>query len=128
MGAEKQVTRQAFEDGKGFRVIVGDAGIIFVAHQNVARIHVGAADDHGVEPAGALLNLHGPCGAPFGVPRGEPGDQPRATQFDRVPVVEDPVDGAPGRPGAVLSSSATSASITIRRAPVSLRMIAVAAS
>src|SRR5438093_3597685 len=72
MRAQKEITRQAFEDGEGLHIILCDLRIILVVYQNGTPIHVGAADNHRFQLASTLLHLHRPRGAAFGVTGRQP--------------------------------------------------------
>src|SRR5437867_4488031 len=60
MRAQEQIDRQALQDLEGLHVIVRDLRIILVADEKSAGVHVGAADDHGIQLAPAFIDLHGP--------------------------------------------------------------------
>ena len=99
MGAEKKIRGQFFQHVEAPDIIVGDLRILGVAHENEADVHIGAADDHGVEGAPAVGDAHRPSRATRGVPGREAGGQGGAAEFDRVAVVEHAIDFRAGAAG-----------------------------
>jgi len=78
--AEENVAVERFQDAERTIVVVGDLRIRRVAHEPIARVHVGAADDHDVVGPASLFDLHGPRGAALRVTGCETRDQHRAAQ------------------------------------------------
>src|ERR1700686_5466576 len=91
MRPQKKIARQSFEYLEGLDVILRDLWILLVSHQHISRIYVGAADDHGVQRSGDLMNLHGPCRAALCVAGRQVRRQSGASKFDRVPIVQDAI-------------------------------------
>ena len=84
MGTEKEVHWQRLEDAEGLLVVGGNAGILFVANKDVAWVHIGAADDDGVE----TIDLHRPSGAAACVSWREMGGERAAAEFNLVSILE----------------------------------------
>ena len=100
MRTEEEIHGQFLQHVEAPDVVLGDLRIFFVAHENEAGVHVGTADDHGVEGSCAVGDPHRPGRATRGVSGRETGGQRGAAEFDGVAVVEHAVDfrgGAAGR-------------------------------
>jgi len=92
MSAQEDVAAQPAEHAKHALVVLGDLGVELVADELVARVHVGAADDHDVERLAAFGHLHRPGRAALGVARGQVRDQRRTAELDLVAIVEHAID------------------------------------
>ena len=92
MRAEKYVAWQFLKDRKATFVVRGDLWIDLVADQLVARVDVGAADDHDVQKTTALGLVKGPGSGSPGVAGRKVRRENGATQTDRVAVVKDSID------------------------------------
>ena len=92
MGAQEKVHRQAFENLEGLHIIVRDLRIIFVADENRATVHVRATDDHRIQLTPAFIDLHGPRGAALRVAGSQTRDEFRASEFNRVSVMQHAID------------------------------------
>ncbi len=91
MRAEEDVDGQGLEDRERLDVVLGDLRVVLVADQDVAGVHVRAADDDGVQRASAVRHLQRPGGAALRVAGRQVRHEPRAAEFDRVAVVQRPV-------------------------------------
>src|SRR5437762_151359 len=92
VGAQEKVHRQAFENLEGLHIIVRDLRIIFVADENRATVHVRATDDHRIQLTPAFIDLHGPRGAALRVAGSQMRDEFRASEFNRVSVMQHAID------------------------------------
>jgi len=129
MSAEEEIARQALQERERLDIILGDLGVFGVPIPECSRRSpLGLADNDRVECSAALFNLHRPGGTSFCMAGSETGGQLGATELDDIAACSVRSTCAPGRPRAVLCSSATSGSITMSFASVSLRMTPVAAS
>src|SRR5262249_36784499 len=90
--AEEYVAGERPQDLERLGEVVGDLGVGLVVDQLEAGVDVWAADDDHVERLGPLQDTPGPGSAPSGVAGCAPGSQLRATEFDDVPILENPVD------------------------------------
>src|SRR5207247_5819126 len=92
VGAQEIVHRQAFENLEGLHIIVRDLRIIFVADEDRATVHVRATDDHRIQLTPAFIDLHGPRGAALRVAGSQTRDEFRASEFNRVSVMQHAID------------------------------------
>ena len=92
MRPQEEIDRRGLQQGECLHVVAGDLWIAPVVHENVACVHVRAADDDGVQRAATLCHLHHPGRAAGGVPRREPRRECRAAELDCVSVVQDAID------------------------------------
>ena len=92
MGTEEDVARQPAKDAEHTLVVSGDLRISGVVDEFIAGIHVGTADYHDVINSCAVLHLHGPRGAAFGVAGSEMGDEGRAAENHFIAIAKDAID------------------------------------
>jgi hypothetical protein len=91
MRTKEEINRQIQQDHERLFVILRNARIALVADENVAGVHIGAADNYRIKFPAAFVDLHCPGRAAGGMTGSQPSDQLRFTELDNIAIVQQPI-------------------------------------
>src|ERR1019366_5686402 len=92
--AHEHVAMEGAQRGEAADIVFRNLRIVFVADQVIStRFHTHATDDYDIIRLTAILHGCGPAGAALGVAGGQVRHQGCLSELDRIPVVENLVDG-----------------------------------